>query len=367
MTVTNLFPTRFPGLAAFALAAILLGGLSQDAFIFSAPTASEQTKKDEVEGPRLRQGRRYFEKMLEALGGRERLDNIRDSKLSVEYKVVPGDLNMMAVYYAKLPDKLRMDSTVVGTMIFDGDKGWRINARDGSVRDLSQKELADFKDSAWATQGMLNPEMQDVNPVLEGRVQLEGKDYIVISYKDWGGYDVVYVLIDPATFFPYKLINIKSGSRTEVFHSDYRDIDGLKLPFSFNVNIDGKKAIQMDVREWKFNSNLDDSLFSKKSAKKEGFHIDLSGFNEATGDLVIIHKVEPIYPELAKRARVSGQVVLRITIDEAGLVQEVGVIDGHAMLTGAAVEAVRQWRYRPTVKDGNAVPVTTLVTVNFEM
>ena len=153
----------------------------------------------------------------------------------------------------------------------------------------------------------------------------------------------------------------------EVFHSDYRDVDGLKLPFSLHGNIDGKKAIQMTVREWKFNSSLDDSLFSKQSAKKEGFHIDLSGFNETAEDLVIIHKVEPVYPELVMRARVSGQVVLRITIDEAGLVQEVVVIDGHRMLIGAAVEAVRQWRYRPTVKDGNAVFVNTLVTVNFEI
>ena len=41
--------------------------------------------------------------------------------------------------------------------------------------------------SARATQSMLNPEMQGVHPALEGRIQLEGKDYIVISYKDWGG------------------------------------------------------------------------------------------------------------------------------------------------------------------------------------
>ena len=233
---------------------------------------------------------------------------------------------------------------------------------------MSKKELADFRDSAWATQGMLNPEMQNVNPILEGRVQLEGKDYIVISYKDWGGYDVVYVLIDPATFFPYKLINIKSDSRTEVFHYDYRDIDGLKLPFAFQVNIDGKKAIEMTVREWKFNSNLEDTLFSKKSVKKQkDLHIDLSGFQDTTGELEIIHKVEPIYPELAKRARLSGKVVLRITIDEAGFVQEVGVIDGHPMLSSAAVEAVRQWQYRPTVKDGNTVSVTTMIEVYFEM
>ena len=368
MTGATIFPTRFFSLVVFVSAAILSGGSLRDAFAYSARQAPQQAKVDKTEDSKIRQGRMIFEKMIEALGGHERLGKIRDSKLSVEYKVAPGDLNMMAVYYAKLPDKLRMDATFVGTKAFDGDKGWKLDPRDGSIRNMSNEELEEFKDSTWSTQGMLNPEMQIVNPLLEGRVQLEGKDYIVISYKDWGGYDAVYVLIDPATYFPYKLINIKSDSRTEVFHSDYRDIDGLKLPFSFHINIDGKKAIQMTVREWKFNSNLEDSLFSKKSAKKEkGFHIDLSGFHDNAHEPVLVHKVDPIYPELARRARVSGKVVLRITINEAGLVEDVGVLEGHSMLTGAAVDAVREWRYRPTIQDGIAVSVTTLVTVQFEM
>jgi len=365
MTGIRIFSARSLGLVA--LAAILSGSLFQIAVGYSVPPDSEQSKTDKAEDSRLRQGRMIFEKMLEALGGRERLEKIQDSKLSVDYTVAPGDTKMMAVYYTKLPDKLRMDTTFTGTMVFDGDKGWRLNPLDRSVKDMSQKELANFKDSAWATQGMLNPEMQDVNPFLEGRVQLEGKDYIVISYKDWGGYDVVYVLIDPVTYYPQKLINIKSDSRTEVFHSDYRDIDGLKLPFSFSVNIDGKKAVQMTVREWKFNSDLEDSLFSKKSVKKKGFHMDLSGFADATAEPVLVHKVNPIYPELAARARVSGKVVLRIVIDEEGLVQDVTPVEGHAMLQGAAVEAVRQWRYRPTVQDEKPVSVTTMVEVYFEI
>ena len=367
MTVMRIFLTRFSGRVVLALAVILSGGLSQDVYAGSVPQSSEQAETDEAEDAKLRQGRMIFEKMVEALGGRENLSKIRDSKLSVEYRVAPGDTRMMAVYYAKLPDKLRMDATFVGTQAFDGKKGWKLNPRDGSVKNMSKEELADFKDSAWAVQGMLNPEMQEVKPVLEGRVQLEGKNYIVISYKDWGGYDLVYVLIDPATFFPKKIINIKSDSRTEVLHSDYRDVDGLKLPFSFYINMDGKTAILMTVREWKFNSDLEDALFSRKTAKQKDFHVDLSGFQDATDKLTLVHKVNPIYPELARRARVSGKVVLRITIDEEGLVQDVTPVEGHPMLDSAAVEAVRQWRYRPTIQDEKPVSVTTMVEVFFEI
>lgn len=362
MIAMRMFSTRFLGLVA--LAAALSGGLHPPASVYSATPDSEQATTDDAEDSKITQGRIIFEKMLLVLGGRERLSKIRDSKLSVEYEVLPQGPNMMAVYYAKLPDKLRMDASTLGTMVFEGDKGWRLSPG-GSLRDMSKRELANFRDSAWATQGMLNPEMLNVSPALEGRVQLEGKDYIVISYKDWGGYDIVYALIDPDTFFPHKIINIKSDSRTEVFHSDYREVDGLKLPFSFHVNIDGKTGIHMTVKEWKFNCNLEEDLFSKKSVKKKGFQIDLSGFHDTGDEPVLVHKVDPIYPDLAKRARISGDVVLRITIDEEGLVQDVIVTAGHSMLQEAAVDAVRQWRYLPTIRDGKPVPVHTMVTVFF--
>jgi len=79
----------------------------------------------------------------------------------------------------------------------------------------------------------------------------------------------------------------------------------------------------------------------------------------------LIHQVQPEYPELAKRARVSGMVLLQVTIDERGDLVAVEVVYGHPLLSGEAVTAVRQWQYSPTLLEGEPVPVITTVSVDF--
>jgi|WetSurSiteA1Bulk_404760.scaffolds.fasta_scaffold13960_3 TonB family protein len=79
----------------------------------------------------------------------------------------------------------------------------------------------------------------------------------------------------------------------------------------------------------------------------------------------LIRRVEPVYPELAKRARVEGRVLLVVTVDEEGNVSEIRVIAGHPLLVEAALGAVRQWKYSPTLLNGERVPVITTVTVRF--
>jgi TonB family protein len=77
--------------------------------------------------------------------------------------------------------------------------------------------------------------------------------------------------------------------------------------------------------------------------------------------------VNPVYPKAAIQSRVQGAVVLECTISPAGQVVEVRTLKGVPLLTEAAIEAVRQWEYTPTLLDGVAVPVIMTVTVNFEL
>jgi TonB family protein len=79
----------------------------------------------------------------------------------------------------------------------------------------------------------------------------------------------------------------------------------------------------------------------------------------------LIRRVEPVYPELAKQAHVQGRVVLVVTVDEEGNVSEIKVTRGHSLLYEAAVMAVRQWKYSPTLLNGEPVPVIAMVTVTF--
>lgn len=79
----------------------------------------------------------------------------------------------------------------------------------------------------------------------------------------------------------------------------------------------------------------------------------------------LVHRVQPEYPALARQARVQGQVVLQAIISRDGAIENLQVLRGHPMLVQAAIDAVRQWRYRPYVLNGEPVEVETQVTVNF--
>ncbi len=79
----------------------------------------------------------------------------------------------------------------------------------------------------------------------------------------------------------------------------------------------------------------------------------------------LVFRVQPNYPPLARQARIQGTVSLRAIISRTGTIENLSVISGHAMLVTAAVEAVKQWRYRPYLLNGEPVEVETEITVNF--
>ena len=81
----------------------------------------------------------------------------------------------------------------------------------------------------------------------------------------------------------------------------------------------------------------------------------------------LISKVQPVYPSLARQARIQGSVLLRAIISRSGTIRDLNVISGHPMLVGAAIEAVRQWRYRPYILNDEPVEVETQITVNFSL
>jgi protein TonB len=82
---------------------------------------------------------------------------------------------------------------------------------------------------------------------------------------------------------------------------------------------------------------------------------------------LLIRKVQPPYPTLARAARIQGDVVLKAIIDKDGAIQDLQLISGHPMLVPAAIEAVRQWHYRPYLLNGQPVEVETTITVIFTL
>lgn len=81
----------------------------------------------------------------------------------------------------------------------------------------------------------------------------------------------------------------------------------------------------------------------------------------------LVKKVTPVYPPLAKQARVQGQVRFTAIIGKDGTIQNLQLIGGHPLLVPAAQEAVKQWVYRPTLLNGEPVEVITQIDVNFTL
>ena len=79
------------------------------------------------------------------------------------------------------------------------------------------------------------------------------------------------------------------------------------------------------------------------------------------------NKVEPTYPVIALRARIQGTVQLRAIISKEGHIENLQLIEGHPMLVEAAINAVRQWQYKPYMLSGEPVEVETTVFVNFHI
>jgi len=82
---------------------------------------------------------------------------------------------------------------------------------------------------------------------------------------------------------------------------------------------------------------------------------------------LLVHKVQPQYPPLARQARIQGVVVLQALIGKDGNIQNLHVVSGHPMLTNAALEAVKEWKYKPYYLNGEPVEVETTINVNFTL
>lgn len=87
--------------------------------------------------------------------------------------------------------------------------------------------------------------------------------------------------------------------------------------------------------------------------------------SEGVQESQLITRVIPVYPQMARAARIAGTVELMVLVGRDGNVLSVQVLSGSPLLTAAAKQAVEKWRYRPAILDGEAVEVESRVTVNF--
>jgi periplasmic protein TonB len=81
----------------------------------------------------------------------------------------------------------------------------------------------------------------------------------------------------------------------------------------------------------------------------------------------LIRRIAPAYPPVARSARIQGSVVVSALISKAGTIENLQVLSGHPMLVASAIEAIRQWRYRPSILNSEPIEVETQITVTFSL
>jgi protein TonB len=81
----------------------------------------------------------------------------------------------------------------------------------------------------------------------------------------------------------------------------------------------------------------------------------------------LVHQEKPVYPPLARQARIQGTVVLKALISKTGDIEGLHLVSGHPMLAPAAIVAVKQWKYKPYLLNGEPVEVETTINVNFRL
>jgi len=96
-------------------------------------------------------------------------------------------------------------------------------------------------------------------------------------------------------------------------------------------------------------------------------HSEVVQISPSTANSLLIERVEPQYPESARLAHIQGAVVLQVDVNQKGTVQELRTLDGDPQLVMAAMDAVRQWHFKPYKPRGQAVNFETQITVEFKL
>jgi len=126
----------------------------------------------------------------------------------------------------------------------------------------------------------------------------------------------------------------------------------------------GKEVFRMLPSESSVKKNGNGGQVERASSVEAAPALELSS---DAAESSLLHRVEPDYPEAARRQGIQGQVVLDLRIGKDGAVQDVGLVSGQPVLADAATSAVKQWLFKPHYVDGREVEMQTRITLRFSL
>ena len=139
-------------------------------------------------------------------------------------------------------------------------------------------------------------------------------------------------------------------------------------PHQYEGGFEGVLAgvrLSKQQKDWALATVIPQSLSPSNNSTGHGSRAESVEVPADVAAANLVQKIEPFYPPIARAARVSGMVVLRLVVSKVGSVQDIRVVSGPALLQQSAIEAVKKWRYRPYLLNGQPVEILTSVNVIF--
>lgn len=209
-----------------------------------------------------------LERVIEAQGGRELLENIKDSTVLARGRLVQLGMSGTAEMYSKEPNKERLDIEVRGVVItvaFDGEIAWMTNPQTGIAEEMPGKLVEVVRKTSIGYSAFLHPEKYGISYNFKGKKSIGSKDYLLLERIYSDGYTVTFY-INPNTYLIYKIkyktFNEKLKEvEAEMIYSDYKNVTDIMTPHSITTFEGGNKIMILTVTEVAYNSGLEDSVF----------------------------------------------------------------------------------------------------------
>lgn len=215
------------------------------------------------------QAKEILENMIGALGGREVLENIKDSTTKGVIEMAQQGVGGTVIIYTKKPDKMRMDLGIMGmtfTQAFDGQTAWDKDPQTGDIKEMPEQAAQYFQRDALGDESFLHPEEHGITYTYQGKETIETRTYHVLEQKYEDGYKTT-LYIDAKTFLLYKIKAIAPNllgvdAEIETISSEYKKINGTMVAFRMTQYHDGKEALLIMINEVQLNTGLSDYFFA---------------------------------------------------------------------------------------------------------
>jgi outer membrane lipoprotein-sorting protein len=211
-------------------------------------------------------------KMIAAMGGRPAMEAVKDSTYTGTAEMVQFGMNGTITLYQKEPNLFRMDIEMMGMVItqaYDGETGWWVNPQTGAQEAMNEQQTADLKRQAMGNEALYNPAKFGITYELKPKEKIDEKEYLVLDQVFSDGFRAT-MYIDPATYLTFKTrakTTTQAGTEaiSESFTSDYQPEQGLMVPKSINVVVDGQDFVRLKISKCTFNTGLEDTFFKRSS------------------------------------------------------------------------------------------------------